>query len=76
MADGRRLSVLVIVDDRTRECLALIPDTSICGARVARELDRSYEIMVRNVRTATENKWMRPRLAHGRRRAMLKLMIC
>jgi putative transposase len=38
--DGRRLRILVVVDDCTRECLALIPDTSISGTRVARELDR------------------------------------
>src|SRR5262245_9940984 len=38
--DGRRLRILVVVDDCTRECLALIADTSICGIRVARELDR------------------------------------
>jgi putative transposase len=38
--DGRRLRLLVVVDDCTRECLALVPDTSISGARVARELDR------------------------------------
>src|SRR5213080_4333146 len=30
----------VVVDDCTRECLALIADTSISGIRVARELDR------------------------------------
>jgi transposase InsO family protein len=35
-----RLRVLVVVDDGTRECLALIADTSISGVRVARELDR------------------------------------
>ncbi len=29
-----------MVDDCTRECLALIADTSISGTRVARELDR------------------------------------
>jgi putative transposase len=38
--DGRRLRILVVVDDCTRECLALIVDTSISGIRVARELDR------------------------------------
>jgi putative transposase len=38
--DGRRLRILVVVDDCTRECLALIADTSISGIRVARELDR------------------------------------
>jgi transposase InsO family protein len=30
----------VVVDDCTRECLALIADTSISGIRVARKLDR------------------------------------
>jgi putative transposase len=35
---GRRLRILNIVDDVTRECLAAIPDTSISGKRVAREL--------------------------------------
>jgi transposase InsO family protein len=35
---GRRFRILNIVDDVTRECLAAIPDTSIAGKRVAREL--------------------------------------
>ena len=38
--DGRRMRILVVVDDCSRECLALIPDTSISGIRVARELSR------------------------------------
>jgi putative transposase len=37
-AFGRRFRILNIVDDVTRECLAAIPDTSISGKRVAREL--------------------------------------
>ena len=37
-AHGRRFRILNIVDDVTRECLAAIPDTSISGKRVAREL--------------------------------------
>jgi putative transposase len=37
--DGRRFRILAIVDDFARESLALIPDTSLPGARVARELD-------------------------------------
>ena len=37
-AQGRRFRVLNIVDDVTRVCLAAIPDTSISGKRVAREL--------------------------------------
>lgn len=39
LADGRRIRVLTVVDDFTRECLALIVDTSLSGVRVARELD-------------------------------------
>jgi putative transposase len=35
-ADGRRLRILAIVDDFTRECLALVADTSLPGLRVAR----------------------------------------
>jgi putative transposase len=35
---GRRFRVLNVVDDVTRECLAAVPDTSISGRRVAREL--------------------------------------
>jgi len=40
MVDGRRFRIFAVVDDCTRECLALVPDTSIPGRRVARELDR------------------------------------
>ncbi|MGV2085049.1 MULTISPECIES: IS3 family transposase [unclassified Rhizobium] len=42
-ACGRRFRVLNIVDDATRECLAAIPDTSISGRRVARELTTLIE---------------------------------
>jgi putative transposase len=35
---GRRFRILCVVDDFTRECLALAADTSLSGARVAREL--------------------------------------
>jgi putative transposase len=37
---GRRFRILTVVDDCTRECLALVADTSLSGLRVARELDR------------------------------------
>jgi putative transposase len=40
LTDGRRFRVLAIVDDCTRENLALVADTSLSGVRVARELDR------------------------------------
>ncbi len=36
--DGRRMRILIVVDDCTRECLALVPDTSISGIRVARDM--------------------------------------
>jgi putative transposase len=36
---GRLLRILCIVDDFTREALALLVDTSIGGRRTARELD-------------------------------------
>ena len=35
---GRRFRILCVVDDFTRECLALTADTSLSGARVARIL--------------------------------------
>jgi putative transposase len=40
LADGRRLRVLTVVDDYTRECLALETDTSLSGRRVARVLEQ------------------------------------
>jgi transposase InsO family protein len=48
-ADGRRFRILNIVDDATRECLAAIPDTSLSGKRVVRELD---ELIARRGRPA------------------------
>lgn len=42
-ANGQRFRVLNVVDDVTRECLAAIPDTSISGRRVARELSTLIE---------------------------------
>ena len=40
LADGRRFRILTVVDDCTRECLALVAYTSFSGILVARELDR------------------------------------
>jgi putative transposase len=34
LCDGRRFRILAIVDDFTRECLALVADTSLSGLRV------------------------------------------
>jgi putative transposase len=39
LTDARRFRILAVVDDCTRECLALVADTSISSRRVARELD-------------------------------------
>ena len=43
MANGRRFRILNVTDDITHECLAAIPDTSISGHRVARELTTIIE---------------------------------
>ena len=43
MANGRRFRILNVTDDITHECLAAIPDTSISGHRVARELTSLIE---------------------------------
>jgi putative transposase len=43
LADGRRLRCLNIVDDCTRECVAIEVDTSITGTRVKAVLDRLAE---------------------------------
>src|ERR1700749_4229272 len=40
LTDCRRFRILTILDDCTRESLALVDDTSLSGVRVARELDR------------------------------------
>lgn len=37
---ARRFRILAVIDDYSRECLGLVADTSLSGARVARELDR------------------------------------
>ena len=39
LADGRRFRILGVMDQCSRECLALTADTSIGGVRVVRELD-------------------------------------
>jgi transposase InsO family protein len=43
MANGRRFRILNITDDVTHKCLGSIPDTSISGQRVARELTAIIE---------------------------------
>mgnify|MGYP001380053347 CR=1 FL=1 len=43
VANGRRFRILNVVDDVTKECLGAIPDTSMSGKRVARELKAVIE---------------------------------
>lgn len=38
--NGRRMRLLNVVDDFTRECLKIVVDTSLSGHRVAKELER------------------------------------
>ncbi len=54
-SDGRRFRILAIVDDFTRECLALVPDTSLPGLRVARELDALIASRGRPVMCVSDN---------------------
>jgi putative transposase len=51
LVDGRRFRILCVMNDFSRQCLALIADTSLSGQRVARELDtvvviRGYPVTV------------------------------
>lgn len=51
LVDGRRFRILCVIDDFSRECLAIVVDNSLSGERVARELDaiaerRGYPCMV------------------------------
>lgn len=39
LTDGRRFRIPTVIDNRTRECLTLVADTSLSGRWVARELD-------------------------------------
>ena len=41
---SRKFRILAVIDDCTRECLCLIADTSLSGARVARELSALIRI--------------------------------
>lgn len=41
---SRRFRVLTVIDDHTRESIGLVPDTSIGGVRVARELDAMIRV--------------------------------
>jgi putative transposase len=55
MTDGRRFRILTVVDNCTRECLALVADTSISGLRVARELDQIVQVRGRPESIVSDN---------------------
>jgi putative transposase len=55
LADVRRFRILVVVDDFSRECLALVVDRSLSGRRLARELDRLAERRDRPVQIVSDN---------------------
>lgn len=52
---GRRFRILAVIDDYTRECLALVADTSLSGQRVARELDRIVRLYGRPATIVSDN---------------------
>src|SRR5947207_7479877 len=54
-SDGRRFRILAIVDDFTRECLALVPDTSLPGLLVVRELDTLITVRGRPAMCVSDN---------------------
>lgn len=41
--NGRRIRLMTVVDDYTRECLKIVVDTSLSGIRVKRELEQLIE---------------------------------
>jgi len=55
LTDGRRFRILVVIDDFTRECLTLVADTSLGGARVARELDAIIAVRERPAACVSDN---------------------
>ncbi|MEL6226970.1 MAG: IS3 family transposase, partial [Pseudomonadota bacterium] len=55
LVDGRRFRIFAIVDDFTRECLGLVGDTSLSGARVARELTAIIERRGRPCMVVSDN---------------------
>ena len=55
LTDGRRFRIFAVVDDFTRECLALVVDTSISGARVVRELHKIAELHGRPCMIVSDN---------------------
>lgn len=55
LRDGRRIRILAVVDDFSRECLALVADTSLSGVRTARELDNIISLRGRPATIVSDN---------------------
>ena len=55
LADGRRFRLLNVVDDFTRECLAVEVDSSLSGQRVTRVLERLCVVRGRPERLVSDN---------------------
>jgi putative transposase len=55
LTDSRRFRMLAVVDDFTRECVALVADTSLSGARVGRELDTAIARRGRPLTIVSDN---------------------
>ncbi len=55
LTDGQRFRMLAVVDDHTRECLALVADTSLSGTRVAHELDALIAVRGRPLMVVSDN---------------------
>jgi len=53
LTDRRRFRILTVDDECTRECLALVADTSLSGSRVARELDWARPCRTPSSKTST-----------------------
>ena len=52
---GRRFRILAVIDDCTRESLALVADTSLSGRRVARELDNLVRLYGKPTSIVSDN---------------------
>jgi putative transposase len=55
LACSRKFRIFTVVDDFSRECLALVVDNSLSGIRVARELDRIVESRGRPCMVVSDN---------------------
>ena len=53
--DGRRFRILAVVDDFSRECLALVADTSLSGLRVTREFDALIRLHCKPAMIVSDN---------------------